>query len=365
MSQAITWGVPRSSAEADPPGSDVPMTQYATRDDQALDALLSGHAGGEAPAYAVLGTRWIDTSGAPLLIEKFFDGTNWIAVRFFHVNDDHTRSTDCFLGTSGGTAAAVTLTTVFGLTAYRDGMRFIFKMVSNGTGALTLNVDAIGAKSVKLPNGSNPGAAQLPTDSLVEVVYNAALDTMVMLGGGVPVITTFARSLLDDANAGAGLTTFGFSSFVQGLIEAANQAAFLTAIGALPLAGGTLTGDVTVADASPGHERSVGFRGMPRNVQSDHYVLAAGDAGKQVFHNSGSAHNWTLNPVSSAGWNIGTTILLVNIGAGPVTIVRGSGVAVRQAGGNTNKDWALAQWGQAALNMYTTNAWFVSGAGLS
>lgn len=358
MSQPAEWGVMRS-------GDGIAMTAYAERDDDSLDALLSGHKGPSAPAYAVAGTSWIDDSADPLHIERFFDGTNWIPVRIIDTSNDVARGTDCILGTAGGTAAAVTLATAFALTAYRDGQRFLFRMPAEGTGALTLNVDAIGAKSVKLPNGENPASAQLPNGGVVEVVYVAAIDTMVIVGGLMPVITTAARAILDDANNAAILTTLGFSSFVQSIRNAVDGPAFLIAIGALPAAGGILTGDVTVADVSPGHERSVGFRGMPRNVQSDHYVLALGDAGKQVFHNSGTAHNWTLNPVVSAGWHIGTTILLVNIGAGAVTIVRGSGVALRQAGNSTNKDWVLGQWGQAALNMYTTNAWLVSGAGLS
>ncbi|MCW5697382.1 MAG: hypothetical protein KIS96_11710 [Bauldia sp.] len=364
MSQAITWGVPRSSAEADPPGSDVPMTQYATRDDQALDALLSGHAGDEAPAYAVLGTRWIDTSGAPLLIEKFFDGTNWIVVRFFHVNDDYTRSTDCFLGTSGGTATAVTLTTVFGLTAYRDGMRFIFKMGSNGTGALTLNVDAIGAKSVKLPNGSNPGAAQLPTDSLVEVVYNAALDTMVMLGGGVPAITTFARSLLDDTTAGAFLTTLGVSSFVQTILDDADGPAVLATIGAMPIAGGTFTGDAVLANGTPGSQFSAGFRALPVTAANADRTLARADIGRLIRHAGGTPHAWTIPPTSTGSWNLGDGFLVANIGSGALTVQRGSGVTLRKWGSATSLDLTLAAHAMATLICLNTDIWYASGIGI-
>lgn len=74
MSQATTWGVPRSAAEAD-----LSEAAWAARADDSFDAVLSSHKGGTAPSYAVAGTEWLDDSGMPWL-RKIYDGTDWITV---------------------------------------------------------------------------------------------------------------------------------------------------------------------------------------------------------------------------------------------------------------------------------------------
>lgn len=48
-------------------------------------------------------------------------------------------------------------------------------------------------------------------------------------------LTSFARTLLDDANAAAALTTLGISAFAQTILDDANAAAVLTTIGAQPV----------------------------------------------------------------------------------------------------------------------------------
>jgi hypothetical protein len=75
MVQATTWGVPRNGL-----GGSVSPTDYAIRDDDSLDALLSQNSGPVAPGYAVDGTPWLDTSNASLWALKVRRGSGWTTV---------------------------------------------------------------------------------------------------------------------------------------------------------------------------------------------------------------------------------------------------------------------------------------------
>jgi hypothetical protein len=67
MSQATTWGN-YTSGPASP-------NDYAAREKQSFDALLSMHSGSSRPAYAVVGTQWADTSVSGKIAVKVYDGT--------------------------------------------------------------------------------------------------------------------------------------------------------------------------------------------------------------------------------------------------------------------------------------------------
>lgn len=69
MSQATIWGV-----QTEGPAGPTPVT---LRINASLNAILSQHSGATAPAYATVGTPWLDTSGSPYLL-KVYDGASWI-----------------------------------------------------------------------------------------------------------------------------------------------------------------------------------------------------------------------------------------------------------------------------------------------
>jgi hypothetical protein len=74
--------------------------------------------------------------------------------------------------TSGGTADAQTLTANGTYSALARGDTFAFVPGAANTGACTLNVDSLGAQDIKMPDGSDPPAGALDTDSIVYVVYD-------------------------------------------------------------------------------------------------------------------------------------------------------------------------------------------------
>jgi hypothetical protein len=79
--------------------------------------------------------------------------------------------------TMGGTGNAYTYTTGETLTAYSDGIRLLWQPNADPTGAVTLNVDTIGAKKVYMPDGTQAGNGELDADSFYDIVYDSTLDS--------------------------------------------------------------------------------------------------------------------------------------------------------------------------------------------
>jgi hypothetical protein len=75
-------------------------------------------------------------------------------------------------GTAGGTANALTISVGGPPTAYAEGQRFAFVVASNNTGAATLNVNGLGAKSIRRPDGSTLQAGDLKAGMLIGVTYD-------------------------------------------------------------------------------------------------------------------------------------------------------------------------------------------------
>jgi hypothetical protein len=159
----------------------------------------------------------------------------------------------------------------------------------------------------------------------------------------------------------------GAPSISAGEVTAAMLASGAAAgnLGFTPLnkAGDTAT-NLTLAATSLS-TTSAGYLGAPVNEQDSPYTFALGDAGKMVRGNNASAMTYTIPPNSSIAFPIGTAIVVRNVGAGTITLTRGSGVTQQIAGSATSKDVALAQWGFATLVQEAANTWVVSGTGIS
>jgi hypothetical protein len=82
-----------------------------------------------------------------------------------------------FYSAGGGTASAHTVTTGSSLAAYADGLILRYKVPGNSTGAVTLNVDGLGAKNLyKLDGATAIAAGDLRLNQVIEVVYNSSLN---------------------------------------------------------------------------------------------------------------------------------------------------------------------------------------------
>jgi hypothetical protein len=76
--------------------------------------------------------------------------------------------------TAGGTANAITLTTAYGtpVTELSVGMQFRFTASTLNTGASTINVDGVGAVTVKTVTGADTPAGYIRDDVYTTVIYD-------------------------------------------------------------------------------------------------------------------------------------------------------------------------------------------------
>jgi hypothetical protein len=94
------------------------------------------------------------------------------------------------------------------------------------------------------------------------------------------------------------------------------------------------------------------------NTQTDNYTLVLADRGKAVEMNKATAVNLTVPPNGSVAFPTGTTIEVVQIGAGQVTFVPGSGVTLLSYGSKVN---LTGQYSSATLRKRSTNEWHLAG----
>lgn len=147
MPQATTWDVPQL---ADAPQT--PAAMWARIKDMLEDAVRSSHSGATRPSYAVEGTVWYDTDVDRLFL---YDGTT-----------DHelpllTRA-PAIVGSVSGTNT-ITGSITPAITAYSQLRLVLILWAGANTGAVTLNLNSLGAKSVVKANATALASSDLAT----------------------------------------------------------------------------------------------------------------------------------------------------------------------------------------------------------
>ena len=97
---------------------------------------------------------------------------------------------------STGTANTYAVTLTYEPDTYVDGMRVTFRVNVTNTGASTLNVNSLGAKSLKQVDGSDPGAGALTATRIVKVIYDSDTDTFIL------------RDAIETINVSSGILTW-------------------------------------------------------------------------------------------------------------------------------------------------------------
>lgn len=86
------------------------------------------------------------------------------------------------------------------------------------------------------------------------------------------------------------------------------------------------------------------------------YTLVLTDAGKQVTMNNASASTLTVPPNSSVAFDVGVKIVVIQLGAGAVTLTAGAGVTISSQATSL----VMAQYQVATLIKQATNTWIAN-----
>lgn len=185
-------------------GTTTPKALYSAYDGSASHAnplICDGM--GMAQAWA---------SGAyKFVIKDADDATLYTYDNLLYPNDDETLG---YAGTSSGAADIFNVTTATAITSYTNGMRLHFRAhQANTTAAAVLNVNSIGAKTIKTERGNSIKANAIVSGGLYEVIYysnNFYLVDPSVLHIVEPLDFNSQRSInIVDANLRTGLPSYG------------------------------------------------------------------------------------------------------------------------------------------------------------
>jgi hypothetical protein len=87
------------------------------------------------------------------------------------------------------------------------------------------------------------------------------------------------------------------------------------------------------------------------------YTFISADANLFVQGTSGSATTFTIAPDSTTNFPIGTSITIIQAGAGQITVAAGAGVTLNGTPGLRLR----AQWSTATITKRANNTWIMYG----
>lgn len=210
------------------------------------------------------------------------------------------------------------------LASYSTGMMVIFTPANNSTGAATLNVDSLGAKSIVKGDGTALESGDLQASTIHFLLYD---------GTNFVLLNPLSFNLVNGTLSGT-----------------------LSVTGAVTL-NGPLTTDNTTADEP-------GYKGLPFNSQNGNYTLVLSDAGKTIYKDTGSGHTITIPANASVAFPVGTAVTIVNNTANNLSLAITSDTLVL-AGTSSSGTRTLGINAVVTIIKISSTAWISTGTGLS
>lgn len=170
---------------------------------------------------------------------------------------------------------SITATAPISMTALAAGQVFRFIAAATNTGAVTLNINSLGVKSVTKNGTTSLTANDILINSAVQVLYDGTQFQLLNAGGSIPtgVITMWSGTIATIPNGwllcnGSSGTPDLRNRFIIGAFQDTAGVAYTTITGADTQTGGTKdaivvshTHTATVTD--PGHTHTIGISPIP------------------------------------------------------------------------------------------------------
>jgi hypothetical protein len=284
------------------------------------------------------------------------------------------------------------------IAAYATGNLFSFVAANTNTGATTINLNSLGAKSITKSGTTALVAGDLVSGQIYLIEYDGTrfqlinpssvsgvlsvsfgstgLTPSTATSGVITVAGTLAAT-----NGGTGLTSLGtgVATFL-GTPSSANLLAAVsdeTGTGSLvfatsptlvtPILGTPTSG--TLSNCTVDGTSSVGFRNIPQNAQTGSYTMVLADSGKHIYHASGDgAATYTIPAASSVAYPLGTAITFINLSATSISIAITTDTMYLSNAGTTGTR-TLGQYGSATAvkvsGVSSSGIWVISGSGLT
>jgi hypothetical protein len=279
--------------------------------------------------------------------------------------------------TTTGSANAYVLTTNTVHATLAAQSLLVFRASFGNTGAATLNVDGLGALALRHFGGNALVSGSIVQDKILVVVYNATAGAYDIIGGTVIDPATISNvPLLTATNTFTGANYFraarfydaGATDYMEFSHNGTDMIVSFTNTTELDITATTfdlngnfdLSGTLTTPNLSASE---IGFKGIPQNVQTDHYTLVLADAGKHIIQN-GASKTVTIPANASVAFPVGTVVTFVAGDTMTIAITTDT-LFLAGTGFATTGSRTLAAGGIATAIKTGSAGWVISGVGLT